>query len=152
RRLAPDLPAHTLEGVVRNAKDRLTLEADRRKLQNDVRTGLLQGLGGAALIVGLIFTWIQFQANQSELNTQQGLTRTQQDLTRRGQIADRFTRAVDQLGNAGSVDVRLGGIYALEQVARDFRDDRTRLAVYDVLTAYVREHAVWDPNSPPLDP
>jgi hypothetical protein len=147
--LAPDLtPSRTLEDVG-DAKDRLTLEADRRKLQNDVRTGLLQGVGGAALIVGLIFTWIQFQANQSELSTQQELTRTQQDLTRRGQIADRFTRAVDELGNTGSVDVRLGGIYGLEQVARDFKDDRTRLAAYEVLSAYVRTHAVWDPNSPP---
>lgn len=129
-----------MEGV-RNTKDRLTLEGDRRKLQNDVRTSLLQGLGGAALVVGLIFAWIQFQASQSQLSTQQ-------DLTRRGQIADRFTRAVDQLGNAGSLDVRLGGIYSLEQVARESHDDRARLAVYDVLTAYIRRRASVDSNSP----
>lgn len=147
RRAAPDLAADELTAV-KVEKDRLALQADRLKLRNDVRSSLLQslvqGVGGAALVVGLIFTWFQLQDNRTQLASQQ-------DLTRRGQIADRFTKAVDQLGNSGSPDVRLGGIYGLEQVARDSHDDRIRLAVYEVLTAYVRKHAAWDPNSPPLD-
>lgn len=142
RLLVPDLPADSLQDV-RAEKDRLSLQTDRLKVRNDARTGLFQALGGAALIAGLFFTWVQLQDNRTQLASQQ-------DLTRRGQIADRFTRAVDQLGNAGSVDVRLGGIYGLEQVARDSPDDRIRLAAYEVLTAYVRRHAIWEPNSPPL--
>jgi hypothetical protein len=39
--------------------------------------------------------------------------------------------------------VRLGGIYALERIARDSRDDHPQ--VMEVLTAYVREHAPWPP-------
>jgi hypothetical protein len=39
-------------------------------------------------------------------------------LSREGQVTDRYTKAVKQLGDK-KVDVRLGGIYALERIARD---------------------------------
>ncbi len=64
---------------------------DRAKAVNDIRTTLLQGLGGAALLVGAYFTWRQLQ------------------VAREGQLTERFTTAVGQLSNP-SVDVRLGGI------------------------------------------
>jgi hypothetical protein len=55
-------------------------------------------------------------------------------------------RAVDQLGKAGDehLDVRLGGIYALEQIAKDDLaegDPVDRSTVAEVLTAFVRGHA-----------
>jgi hypothetical protein len=55
----------------------------------------------------------------------------------RSQTSDRFVKAVDQLGNKDSLDVRLGGIYGLEQLARDSPSDHP--AVFDVLTAFVRD-------------
>ncbi len=59
-------------------------------------------------------------------------------LSRAGQVTDRYTRAVEQLGS-DKLDVRIGGIYALERVARDSaRDHRT---VIEVLTAFIREHS-----------
>jgi hypothetical protein len=39
-------------------------------------------------------------------------------LSREGQVTDRYTKAIDQLGS-GKLDVRIGGIYALERIARD---------------------------------
>src|SRR6185312_390785 len=67
---------------------------------------------------------------------------------------ERFTRAVEQLGKedesegalAGfkpqkNLAVRLGGIYALERLARDDKPDH--VAVMEVLTAFVRQHSVW---------
>ena len=39
-------------------------------------------------------------------------------LSREGQVTDRYTRAIEQLGS-DKLDVRIGGIYALERVARD---------------------------------
>jgi hypothetical protein len=39
----------------------------RLKLQNDVRTTLLQGLGGLAVLVGAVFTYKQLQNNRSQL-------------------------------------------------------------------------------------
>jgi len=39
------------------------------------------------------------------------------ELTEQGQITDRYTKAVEQLGS-DKLDVRIGGIYALERIAR----------------------------------
>lgn len=123
-------------------KDQQTIRGDREKRLNDLRIGLLQAIAGLAVLVTLLTTLLQLQATQKQ-------TTDQLDLTRRGQIADRFTKAIDQLGQPGpdKLDVRLGGIYGLEQIARDARDDRTRLAAYEVLTAYVRGHAIWNPSA-----
>jgi hypothetical protein len=58
-------------------------------------------------------------------------------LSREGQVTDRYTKAIEQLGSE-KLDVRIGGIYALERVARDsVRDHPT---VIEVLTAFLREH------------
>lgn len=48
--------------------------------------------------------------------------RKQNELTQRGQVADRFTKAVDQL-NSPSLGVRLGGIYSLKNIAIDSKND-----------------------------
>src|SRR6266540_3559002 len=73
--------------------------------QNDLRTTLLQSIGGLFLIAGVVATWRQVQ-----------LTRHQLEILREGQITERFTRAIEQLGS-DNLDVRLGGIYALERIA-----------------------------------
>jgi hypothetical protein len=55
-----------------------------------------------------------------------------------GRIADLYGKAVEQLG-ADTLDVRIGGVYALERVARySARDDPT---VIEVLTAFIRVHS-----------
>jgi hypothetical protein len=59
-------------------------------------------------------------------------------LSREGQVTDRYTRAIDQLGS-DKLDVRIGGIYALERIARDSARDHP--TVMEVLTAFVREHS-----------
>jgi hypothetical protein len=43
-------------------------------------------------------------------------TRTLQANTR-SRTSDRFVKAIEQLGNDKSPDIRIGGIYGLEQVA-----------------------------------
>ena len=95
---------------------------------DNVRASILQGLGGLALLGTLYFST------------------TTLGLNRRGQLADRFTKAVEQLGqvNADNMAVRLGGIYALEQIALD--DDDFHWPVMEVLTAVLR--ATADPPSP----
>jgi hypothetical protein len=97
------------------------------KAQNEVRTTLLQGLGGVVLLVGAYFTYKQLHAS------------------REGQVTERFTRAIDQLGHA-ELDVRLSGIYALERIANDSPADRATIG--EVLTAFVRSHAPWPPRLP----
>ena len=59
-------------------------------------------------------------------------------LTRQGQVSDRYSKAVEQLGS-DKIDVRVGGIYALERVARDSSDDHP--TVMEAARAFVREHS-----------
>jgi uncharacterized protein YjbI with pentapeptide repeats len=67
-------------------------------------------------------------------------------LSREGQVTDRYTKAIEQLGSE-KLDVCIGGIYALERVARDSARDHP--TVMEVLAAFIREHSreQW----PPLD-
>jgi uncharacterized protein YjbI with pentapeptide repeats len=74
------------------------------------------------------------------------------DLTRRGQISDRFNKAVAQLGD-NSLDIRLGGVYALGTIALQSSDDTD--TVRNVLAAFVRTRSskpsdarCAGPNSP----
>ncbi|MFE9400079.1 pentapeptide repeat-containing protein [Streptomyces flavidovirens] len=58
--------------------------------------------------------------------------------TQEGQLAERYTAAVTNLGDQ-SPDVRLGGIYAMQRIMKD--SPTYQPAVVDVLSAYVRTHA-----------
>jgi uncharacterized protein YjbI with pentapeptide repeats len=53
-------------------------------------------------------------------------------------LIERFMRAVDQLGHP-ALDVRLGGIYSLERLARESPENHP--PIIEILAAYVREHA-----------
>ena len=59
-------------------------------------------------------------------------------LSREGQVTDRYTKAIEQLGS-GQLDVRVGGIYALERVARDSARDHPTVMV--VLSVFILEHS-----------
>jgi uncharacterized protein YjbI with pentapeptide repeats len=85
-----------------------------------VRTSLLAALAGIIAVVGAIYTARSYE------------------LSRQGQITERFTRAVEQLGS-DKLDVSLGGIYALERIARDSKRDRKAIA--QILAEHARERA-----------
>jgi hypothetical protein len=83
------------------------------------------------------------QARESQERTQAGAQETLR-LTEQGQITERFTRAIEQLGATDDkgekkLEIRLGGIYALERIAWD-SPERDYSTVMEVLTAYVREN------------
>jgi hypothetical protein len=59
-------------------------------------------------------------------------------LSREGQVTDRFTKAIEQLGSK-ELDIRIGGIYALGRIARDSAGDHP--TVVQVLSTFVREHS-----------
>ena len=125
--------------------DTLTDPKDIAKLESDTRTTMVQAVGGIALLAGLLFTWRNLR--MTEQNSRQTF-----DLSRQGQINDRFTKAIEQLGAADQggrkkLEVRLGGIYALEQIAKHSPEDH-HWPIMEVLTAYVRENARWDEEEP----
>jgi hypothetical protein len=91
--------------------------------------------------LGLYFTARTLRISQETLR-----------VTQEGQITERFTKAIEQLGDKEHLMVRLGGIYALEQIARDSKSHHW--AVMEVLTAFVREPALataWHIGKPPPD-
>ena len=101
----------------------------------DAARGRLLTFGAGLIATGaLVFTARNFT-----------LSRRTFQLTEQGQVTDRFTKAIEQLGS-GKLDVRIGGIYALERVARDSARDHP--TVMEVLTAFIREHS-REPWTPP---
>ena len=103
-------------------------DATRLEREDNARRTLAQIMAGA---VGLMVIWITWRRLQ---------------VAQEGQVTERFSRAIDHLGN-DSLDVRLGAIYALERIARDSSQDHG--PIMEILTAYVREHARREP--PPED-
>ena len=62
------------------------------------------------------------------------------ELTERGHLTERYSKAIEQLGD-DKLDVRLGGIYALEQIATDSPRTRDQSTIVEVLSAFVRVHS-----------
>ncbi len=98
------------------------------ELENSARGTLVQLLGGAALILTFVATWIQIA------DTREASERTL-ELARAQQESERFTRAVEQLAS-DKLEVRLGGIYALGESARE--TPRRQASVADLMMAYLK--------------
>jgi hypothetical protein len=109
-------------------------EVEHLREINNVRSTLVQAVAGAALIGGLYFTAQTLRTTNDTL-----------ELNRVGQVTERFTRAITELGD-DKIDVRLGAIYALERIAKESREDRGPIT--DILTAYLHEHDPWTGGGP----
>jgi hypothetical protein len=75
-RLTPE-PEKVSTDPLKSEELRLKAEADRLKAENDVRTTLLQGIGGLAILAGVALTWVQFQATLKATQNQQEVARQQ---------------------------------------------------------------------------
>ena len=103
-------------------------------------------LGAGLFVAGaLIYTARNFTLSRRQLElSQQAMELTEQrqrrtlELTEQGQVTDRYTKAIEQLGS-NTIDVTIGGIYALERIARD--SPRDHPTVMEVLAACIREHS-----------
>jgi hypothetical protein len=117
---------------------------------NSFRTTLAGVLGGLAVIAGAIVGALNFRETQRQNRAVQKENQEVLELQRRGQVTERFTRAIEQLGQRGDdkLDVRLGAIYALEQIAWDSTE--LHWPIMEVLTAYLREHG--SPKDQPFNP
>jgi hypothetical protein len=117
------LPPASLPGGTISHSDQARVTAE-----SSIRATILQSAGGIVLITGLVLT-----------------ARTIY-LSRETHLTDRFTKAVDQLGG-DFLEVRVGGIYALDRLARN--SPRDRQLVIEVLTAYLHINAGIDTGLPP---
>ncbi|MBK7598349.1 MAG: hypothetical protein IPJ07_07430 [Acidobacteria bacterium] len=104
------------------ANERVQIDREMLKAENEARTTLAQIIGGIGLLAGLYFTWRSLKINED------------------GKITDRYSKAIELLGSKKkNLDMRLGGIYALERIARDSEKDHW--TVMEALTAFIREHS-----------
>ncbi|MEC4019823.1 pentapeptide repeat-containing protein [Streptomyces sp. H27-D2] len=78
-------------------------------------------------MAALLFTWVSVGQARDELR-----------IAAQGQITNRFNAAIGNLGSK-TLDLRLGGIYALQRIMQD--SSRDHPAVVSVLSAFVRERA-----------
>ena len=124
--LYPPLSAADLRGVA-GEQARVQLQQAQSQLANGARSVVLQGLAGLVVVAGAAATWWQVH------------------ISREGQITDRFSKAVDQVGSP-NVDVRIGGLYGLERIARNSAADRN--AILFLLGAFIRTHAPWPVGAP----
>ena len=111
--------------------------------------GALIGAGGAAVVAVAGF-WTN--ARNTRLTTEVALRAVEAaqrtvELTEQGRVTGRYAKAIEQLAS-GQLDVRIGGIYALERIARD--SPRDHPTIMEVLAAFIREHSreQWPPAEP----
>ncbi len=98
--------------------DLLTLEKDRLNTQHAIYGTLIQALGGAFFVITAYFTYRNVRAAEEK------------------QVTERFSKAVEQIGNE-QIQVRVGGIYSLERIAKDSPKDHW--TIMEVLTSFVQE-------------
>ncbi|HVQ36588.1 MAG TPA: pentapeptide repeat-containing protein [Pyrinomonadaceae bacterium] len=119
-------------------------EGERFKAEDDARKTLAQIIGGAILLFGAISAYQNVRLAEKAQSDASTNTRKTFELAAKGQITDRFSKAVVMLADKEHLESRLGGIYALEGVAKDSEDYYWPTMV--LLTDYLREHYPW--NSP----
>ncbi|MEM0942974.1 MAG: pentapeptide repeat-containing protein [Pseudomonadota bacterium] len=140
-----DLPGLADQGLSRLAA--IMADGDAEEIRN------IAYAVGALLGALAILATIPFQLIKTWMNERAALT------AEAGQITDRINKAVAQLGAEKTVkdatgertvpnlEVRLGGIYALERIAQDSLRDH--IQVMEILTAYIRHNApARDPSLP----
>jgi hypothetical protein len=115
------------------------LKPERRfDKENAARQTIAQIVGGLLLLFGFYFTW-------QNLVDSRAATEANLKIALENQITDRYTKAIDQLGAVDSkrknLELRLGGIYALERIAKEDRETHLHGPIMEVLTAYIRLNA-----------
>jgi uncharacterized protein YjbI with pentapeptide repeats len=81
----------------------------------------------ATILVGVVAAWIALARHRAQTNA---------DIQRR--ITESYSKAVTQLAS-DKMEERLGGIYTLERISRESKDDYW--TVMETLTAFVRERS-----------
>jgi cell division protein FtsL len=127
--------ASSIDGWLNLKKDILGFEKDKTIIQNGGYTNLVQAIGG--LVLG-ITAWIGYQNFRvGEKNLK---------ISEDKQVSERFSKSIEHLGSHETA-IRLGGIYALEQIAID--SAKYHWTIVEILSAFVREKCPLVDVAPP---
>jgi hypothetical protein len=128
-------------------------ESARSQAITTTRASVLAALAGLGALVTIAINYRNSRTAAQTLTVTNQTFRIQQ----RAHLTDRYTKAIEQLGNADSLAIR-PGIYALEQIAVDTGRSSDQATVVEVLSAFfrtsvdqLRSTSGTSPNSSPLD-
>jgi Pentapeptide repeats (8 copies) len=117
-------------------KEQLKLERDRIEIQNSIYDLVFKGVG-VILFGGLVYGgWQYLRHKEAQLQS-----------TKERHLNDRFSQALANLASE-KLEVRLGGIYALERLASESPSEYWM--TIEILTAFVRERSTLVPEPAPI--
>lgn len=123
----------------------LATPSARNKAIADTRTGVIAFIAVLGGLGGLYYTSRTFRLSRdAQTDARKYADKTSRlsaetlHLNERGQITDRYSKAVEMLGNP-SHEICIGGIYALGHIMRDSPDYER--AIVAVLSAFIRRKA-----------
>lgn len=114
----------------------ITEEEKLAELGVHARSSITQALGGLARVATLAIT--AYQVNETRRSSEDTLR-----LAEQGQVSERFSRAVEQLGatnadGSPAIDVRTGALFSLRQIGRDSKANAQ--PAFFFAAAYVRNN------------
>jgi hypothetical protein len=101
------------------------------------RQSVILALGGTVAIFGFLLSYFRHRREERSTQVQMDQAKLQGDQ----HWTRRYTDAISQLGDSGSLSTRLGGIYALERLAKDAPSPSDRGTIAAVLAAHLREYS-----------
>ncbi len=113
-------------------------DKDSRTFAIEVVKTIISALGLIATLLAGIGLFVNYLNSQAE-----------RQLTQQRLITERFSKAVEQIGN-NKEEVVIGGIYSLERIAKDSPKDQW--TIMEVLTSYIRKNSPIPSNIEQLEP
>ncbi|MCA2721391.1 MAG: pentapeptide repeat-containing protein [Microcystis sp. M048S1] len=113
-------------------------DKDSRTFAIDVVKTIISALGLIATLLAGIGLFVNYLNSQAE-----------RQLIQERLITERFSKAVEQIGN-NKEEVVIGGIYSLERIAKDSPKDQW--TIMEVLTSYIRKNSPIPSNIQQLEP
>lgn len=115
---------------------------DALELENNYRSTLAQMVGGLLVLLGLYFTFNEWQNTKATFD----LNRQNFDLNRQNQEAERFNNALENLAEENFIR-KIGAIYTMESLAHQNKKDY-QLPVFKTFASYIRQNSPYPLPSP----
>jgi hypothetical protein len=126
-----------IEERLKLEKDLLIIEKDTTTIQNSIYATLVQAIGGVILSITAYVGYKNFKIGEDNLKIGQKNLKVAEDK----QVTERFSKSIEHLGS-DKIDIRLGGIYALEQIAID--SPKYHWTIVEIINAFIREKRPLD--------
>ncbi|MBD2094193.1 pentapeptide repeat-containing protein [Trichocoleus sp. FACHB-591] len=123
-------------------KDFINMKDQAIKIRLELVKTTATILGGLAILANLYYTAKRAEAMDRSATAALSnieISRRNAFLTEQGQITERFTKAIEQLGS-NNTSIRLGGIYALAQISKEL-PDKYHWTIIEILAAFVRDNS-----------